>query len=43
MGLILLLMQQLDVLKEEGVDLKRFKVDHYNDTTDPEYLIWLFE
>ncbi len=35
--------QQLAVLKEEGVDLKRVKMDHSNDTTDVEYLIWLLE
>ncbi len=35
--------QQLAVLKEEGVDFKRIKIDHSNDTTDVEYLIWLLE
>jgi len=35
--------QQLAVLKEEGVDLKRVKMDHSNDTTDVEYLIGLLE
>ena len=35
--------QQLPILKEEGVDLKRVKMDHSNDTTDVEYLIWLLE
>lgn len=35
--------QQLAVLKEEGVDLRRVKMDHSNDTTDVEYLIWLLE
>jgi len=35
--------QQLAILKEEGVDLKRVKMDHSNDTTDVEYLIWLLE
>jgi phosphotriesterase-related protein len=35
--------QQLAVLKEEGINLKRVKVDHSNDTTDVEYLIWLLE
>jgi phosphotriesterase-related protein len=30
--------QQLDILKDEGVDLKHVKVDHCNDTTDVEYL-----
>ncbi len=35
--------RQLAVLKEDGVDLKRVKVDHSSDTTDVEYLIWLLE
>jgi phosphotriesterase-related protein len=35
--------QQLAVLSEEGVDLKRVKFDHSNDTTDVEYLTWLME
>ena len=35
--------QQLAILKEEGVDLKRVKVDHSNDTTDVEYLTWIME
>ncbi|MFC1897828.1 phosphotriesterase [Chloroflexota bacterium] len=35
--------QQLAILKEEGVDLKRVKLDHSNDTTDLEYLIWILE
>ena len=35
--------QQLAILREEGVDLKRVKMDHSNDTTDVEYLIWLLE
>lgn len=35
--------RQLAVLKEEGIDLKRIKIDHSNDTTDVEYLIWLLE
>ncbi len=35
--------QQLAILKEEGVDLKRVKVDHSNDTTDVEYLNSLLE
>ncbi len=35
--------QQLAILKEEGVDLRRVKMDHSNDTTDVEYLIWLLE
>ena len=35
--------RQLAVLKEEGVDPKRIKFDHSNDTTDVEYLTWLLE
>jgi len=35
--------QQLAILKEEGVDPKRVKIDHSNDTTDVEYLVWLLE
>ena len=35
--------QQLAILKEEGVNLSRVKVDHSNDTTDLEYLTWLLE
>ena len=35
--------QQLAILKEEGVDLRRVKVDHSLDTTDIEYLTWLLE
>jgi phosphotriesterase-related protein len=35
--------QQLSILKEEKVDLRRVKIDHCNDTTDVEYLIWILE
>ncbi|MFC2007379.1 phosphotriesterase [Chloroflexota bacterium] len=35
--------QQVAVLKEEGVDLSRVKVDHSNDTTDMEYLTGLLK
>jgi len=35
--------QQLRILKEEGVDLKRVKVDHCLDTTDVKYLTSLAE
>jgi phosphotriesterase-related protein len=35
--------QQLDILKQEGVDPKRVKLDHSNDTADVEYLIKLLE
>jgi len=34
---------QLAVLKEEGVDLTRVKVDHSNDTLDLDYLTWLLD
>ena len=35
--------RQVAILKEEGVDLSRVKMDHSNDTTDVEYLVWLVE
>ncbi|MFC2004429.1 phosphotriesterase [Chloroflexota bacterium] len=35
--------QQLAILREEGVDMKRVKVDHSLETTDVEYLTWLLE
>ncbi|MFC1981899.1 phosphotriesterase [Chloroflexota bacterium] len=35
--------QQIAILKDEGVNLSRVKVDHSNDTTDVEYLTWLLE
>ena len=35
--------QQLAILKEEGVDLRRVTVGHSNDTTDLEHLTWLLE
>ena len=35
--------QQLEILKQEGVDPKRVKLDHSNDTTDVEYLVQLLE
>ena len=35
--------QQVAILKEEGVDLRRVKVDHSNDTTDIGYLTGLLE
>jgi phosphotriesterase-related protein len=35
--------QQLQILKEEGVDLRQVKVDHANDTTDVEYLLGMLE
>lgn len=35
--------QQVEVLQDEGVDLKNVKFDHSNDTTDIEYLTWILE
>jgi len=35
--------EQLAILKEEGVNPARVKIDHSNDTTDVEYLLWLIE
>jgi len=35
--------QQIVVLREEGVNLNRVKIDHCLDTDDQEYLIWLLE
>jgi len=35
--------QQIEILKDEGVNLKHVKVDHANDTTDVEYLTWMLE
>ena len=35
--------QQLVILKEEGVNPKRIKIDHSNDTTDTEYIITLLK
>jgi len=35
--------QQLAILKEEGIDMKRVKVDHCLDTTNVDYLTWLLE
>ncbi len=36
-------LQQLAILRDEGVDLRRVKVDHSSDTTDTEYLISLMQ
>ncbi len=33
--------RQIAILKEEGVPLHRVKIDHSNDTTDVEYLLWM--
>ncbi len=35
--------RQIEILKEEGVDLTRVKIDHCNDTTDVEYLEWILD
>lgn len=35
--------RQLEIFREEGVDLTRVKVDHSNDTTDTEYLKWILD
>ena len=35
--------RQIAILKEEGVDLTRVKIDHSNDTTDIEYLRWVLD
>jgi phosphotriesterase-related protein len=35
--------RQISILKEEGVDLRRVKMDHSNDTTDLHYLTWLLD
>jgi phosphotriesterase-related protein len=35
--------RQISILKEEGVDLTRVKIDHSNDTTDIEYLKWILD
>ncbi len=35
--------RQIEIFKEEGVDLTRVKIDHSNDTTDVEYLGWILD
>lgn len=35
--------RQIQIFKEEGVDLTRVKIDHSNDTTDIEYLSWILD
>jgi phosphotriesterase-related protein len=35
--------RQIAILKEEGVNLNRVKMDHSDDTTDLEYLTWLLD
>ncbi|MCB1740104.1 MAG: phosphotriesterase-related protein [Gammaproteobacteria bacterium] len=35
--------RQIEIFREEGVDLTRVKIDHCNDTTDTEYLRWILD
>jgi phosphotriesterase-related protein len=35
--------QQIAILKAEGVNLRRVKIDHANDTTDLVYLTWILD
>ncbi|MBJ51158.1 MAG: phosphotriesterase-related protein, partial [Gammaproteobacteria bacterium] len=35
--------RQIEIFREEGVDLTRVKIDHSNDTTDIEYLRWILD
>ena len=35
--------RQITILKEEGVPMNRVKLDHSNDTTDLEYLLWILD
>jgi phosphotriesterase-related protein len=35
--------RQIEIFREEGVDLTRVKIDHCNDTTDLEYLKWILD
>jgi phosphotriesterase-related protein len=35
--------RQIEIFREEGVDLTRVKIDHSNDTTDMEYLQWILD
>ncbi len=35
--------RQIEIFREEGVDLTRVKIDHCNDTTDIEYLKWILD
>jgi len=35
--------RQIEIFKEEGVDLGKVKIDHSNDTTDIEYLKWILD
>lgn len=35
--------RQIEIFREEQVDLTRVKIDHSNDTTDIEYLTWILD
>jgi len=35
--------RQIAIMKEEGIPINRVKIDHSNDTTDLEYLLWMLE
>ena len=35
--------RQIEIFREEGVDLTRVKIDHSNDTTDSDYLKWILD
>ena len=35
--------RQIEIFRDEGVDLTRVKIDHCNDTTDTEYLKWILD
>ncbi|RZV50419.1 MAG: phosphotriesterase [Pseudomonadales bacterium] len=35
--------RQIEIFREEGVDLSKVKIDHSNDTTDLEYLTWILD
>jgi phosphotriesterase-related protein len=35
--------RQIEIFREEGVDLTRVKIDHSNDTTDTDYLKWILD
>lgn len=35
--------RQIQIFKEEGVDLTKVKIDHSNDSTDTEYLEWILD
>ncbi len=35
--------RQIEIFREEGVDLTKVKIDHSNDTTDTEYLQWILD